>query len=137
MAVQFSLDGIGMEALAALWSEPGSTKDVFEAIAEIAPEALIGTALTWVALLYGITPILAGSSLVLAGRAPLGWSGLLLGVFSLAGGLLLALRVEIVPDWLVFAGSIIGVNLWIVILGVYLLRTVPAGISQPSTQESR
>jgi hypothetical protein len=51
LAVQFSLDGIGMEALVALWSEPGSSTEVFEAVAEIAPEALIGTALTWVVLL--------------------------------------------------------------------------------------
>jgi hypothetical protein len=133
LAVQFSLDGIGMEAMAALWSEPDAPKGVFEAIAEIAPEALVGTALTWVVLLYGLTPILAGSSLILATRSTIGWTGLLLGTFSLVGGLALALRVEILPDWVVFAGSTIGVNLWIIALGVLVLRRVPAAIPQVST----
>jgi hypothetical protein len=80
---------------------------------------------------------LVGWSLILATRTLLGWAGLFLGVFALVGGLLLALGVEIVPDWLVFAGSTIGVNLWIIILGVYLFRTAPAGTSQPSHQETR
>jgi hypothetical protein len=134
LAVQFSLDGIGMEALAALWSEPRASKGVFEAIAQIAPEALVGTALTWVVLLYGLTPILAGSSLILANHSTVGWSGLVIGAFSLVGGLLLALRVEIMPDWLVFAGSTIGGNLWIIALGVVMLRKAPAGIPQSSPQ---
>ena len=83
LAVQFSLDGIGMEALAALWSEPNASKGVLEAIAEIAPEVLVGTARTWVVLLYGLPPILAGSSLILTTHATIGWSGLVLGVILL------------------------------------------------------
>ena len=122
LAVQFSLDGIGMEALAALWSAPGSSRGVFEAIAAIAPEALVGTALVWVMLLYGLTPILAGSSLILEHQVILGWSGLVLGTFSLVGGLSLAIGLGGVPDWLVFAGSTIGVNLWIIALGIDTLR---------------
>jgi hypothetical protein len=122
LAVQFSLDGIGMEALVALWSRPDSPTGVFEAIAAIAPEALVGTALIWLVLLYGLTPILAGSSIVLGRRPILGWTGIALGSYSAGGGLILALGIGVVPDWLVFAGATIGVNLWVVALGVTLWR---------------
>jgi hypothetical protein len=134
MAVQFSIDGIGMTALAALWSEPGASRETFEAIAEIAPAALVGTALTWVVILYGLAPILAGSSLVLTARPVLGWTAVALGAFSVVGGLTLALRVNLLPDWLVFAGATIGVNLWIICLGAAQLRGAPARTSQAIAQ---
>jgi hypothetical protein len=122
MAVQFSLDGTGLEALAALWAEPGGANGVYETTTQIGAEVMVGTALTWVVLLYGLVPLLAGSSLILTARHTLGWTGVVLGAFSLSGGTTLALRVYVLPDWLVFAGATIGVNLWILMLGVVALQ---------------
>lgn len=111
---------------------------MFEAIAEIGADVLVGTALMWVVLLYGLAPLLAGSSLILAAHSILGWSGVVLGAFSVVGGVALALRVEMVPDWLVFAGATIGINVWIIILGTVVLKTTPSGMSSlPAPGRSR
>jgi hypothetical protein len=119
LAVQFSLDGVGSEALAALWSEPGADRAMLETVAEMAPEVLIGVALTWVMLLYGLAPLLAGCALVADGDELLGWSGVVLGAFGTCGALVVALGSTVVPDWLVFAAAIIGGSLWAIALGVH------------------
>ncbi|MGW2198021.1 hypothetical protein ACWCSH_37505, partial [Streptosporangium sp. NPDC001682] len=42
--------------------------------------------------------------------------------------------VNLLPDWLVFAGATIGVNLWIICLGAAQLRGAPARTSQAIAQ---
>jgi|GEM_PF-5665643 len=119
LAVQFSLDGVGVEALAARWSTPGADQGMLETVASLAPDVLIGVALTWVMLLYGLAPLLAGWALLVDRHAILGWAGVTLGVFATLGTLSRVLGFTMVPDWLVFAGSVMGGSIWAIALGVY------------------
>lgn len=114
LAVQFSLDGVGLEALARLWSTSPADRAMVETIAEVAPDVFIGLALTWVMVLYGLAPALLGWALLGQGRRTLGLTGTVLGVFTLAGALALALGAAFIPDAVVFGGATIGANLWLV-----------------------
>lgn len=122
LAVQFSLDGSGAQTLAALWTDSGASDAGLETVAELAPELLVGVALTWVMLLYGLPLILVGVSLLIDKRRVLGWSGLLIGGFAFVGGFTLAIDPDILPDALVFGGSIISASIWVIATGIHTLR---------------
>lgn len=118
LAVQFSLDGVGLEAMARHWASPGADTALFERMAEIAPDILVGTAFTWVMILYGLPPVLVGWSLITTGRHVLGWIGIVVGTLSFTGALLLALGASFILDAIVFAGATIGVNLWLIAINL-------------------
>jgi hypothetical protein len=122
LAVQFSLDGSGAQTLTAMWTESGASETGLETIAELAPGLLVGVALTWVMLLYGLPLILVGTSLLIDQRRVLGWAGLLIGGFAFVGGFALAIGAETLPDAVVFGGSIISGSIWVIATGIHTLR---------------
>lgn len=114
LAVQFSLDDVGLVALARLGSTAPADQAMVETIAEVAPDVLVGMALTWVMMLYGRAPALLGWSMLRQGRRALGLTGTILGVSALTGALALALGATFILDAVVFGGATIGVNLWLI-----------------------
>jgi hypothetical protein len=125
LAVQFSLDGAGAQSLASLWLEPEASVAQIERIAEMAPELLVGVALTWVMFLYGLPLMLVGASFLIDQQRLLGWIGMLIGGFALVGGFALAVGADILPDAMVFGGSIIAASIWMIASGIHSFAAVP------------
>lgn len=118
LAVQFSLDGFGLPAMANRFvaADP-ATRAALGDIAMMSADVMIGLALLWVILLYGLTIVLVATSALLERRQPrlLSWSGVIIGVWTGTGALAVALGAEVIPDWLAFVSAIVGGNLWLMI----------------------
>lgn len=90
----------------------------FEAVATLAPDLMIGVALTWVLLLYGLPPALYGWSLVARGDQVLGCLGIALGVLVSTCAVTLMLTPHFQFDALVFGGATIAGSIWLVAVAV-------------------
>lgn len=135
LAVQFSLDGFGLPAMAERFAEasPGSQAALGE-VAETTAEVMIGLALLWVILLYGVTICLIGAADL---REPAGarWIpsvGILVGGWTAVAALSVALGGTVVPDWLAFVSGIVGGNIWLIVWAAsWRRRSRAAGVPSP------
>lgn len=125
LAVQFSLDGFGLTVLADRFVDADSaTQAMLGDVSELAADLMIGLALMWVILLYGITLCLVATTELLeptGGRA-VGVVGLILGVWIAGAAVSVALGGTLVPDWLAFVSAVVGGNLWLVAWAVSVRR---------------
>lgn len=90
---------------------------------------MVGLALMWVILLYGLAvSLLAASTLLDASMHRwLSVAGLAVGVWIGTASLSVALGGFLVPDWLAFVSGIVGGNLWLIAFGALIRRrTSPA-----------
>ena len=117
LAVQFSLDGFGLPAIAGHFTaaDPVVRETLAQAV-EITTDALIGLALMWVILLYGVAIVLLAASSLLDPSQDrwVGAVGMVVGAWTGAAALAAALGVAVIPDWLAFVSGIVGGNLWLI-----------------------
>lgn len=104
-AVQFSIDGYGLDAAAEAWSSAAAgLREMLGRAVETMVMFLEGPAMLWIMLMLGL-PILLFSTAIPSEPERskwTGWLGAVVGAGSLAGGVSLFLRQGVVADWLVF-----------------------------------
>lgn len=125
LAVQFSLDGFGLPAIAVRFNAAdAATQETLADVAEITADATVGLALMWVIVLYGLAiALLAGSTLLdPSGNRWVGATGLAMGTWTGAASLTVALGVSLIPDWLAFVSGVVGGNLWLIAWGALMPR---------------
>ena len=123
LAVQFSLDGFGLPAVADRFAGADPvTQAMLGDVTEITADALVGLALLWVIVLYGVTIcLLAAADLLASNGAPwIAVAGLAVGAWT-AGG---ALGGTVVPDWLAFVSAIVAGDIWLIAWAASLQRRV-------------
>lgn len=117
LAVQFSLDGFGLPAIAGHFTAADPVgRETLAHAAEITADAMIGLALMWVILLYGLAIVLVAASSVLdpSGDHWVGAVGMVVGIWTGTAALAVALGATVIPDWLAFVSGIVGGNLWLI-----------------------
>lgn len=127
LAVQFSLDGFGLPALADRYAGAvPATQAMLGDVAEITADALVGLALLWVILLYGVTICLLAAADLLAssGARWIAVAGLAVGAWTAGAALSVALGGTVVPDWLAFVSAIVAGDVWLIVWAASLQRRV-------------
>lgn len=125
LAVQFSLDGFGLPALADRFAAADPvTRATLGNVAEITADAMVGLALLWVILLYGVAiGLLAVAGLLQRSRPSwVGVAGLAVGAWNAGAALTVALGGTVVPDWLAFVSGIVGGDVWLIAWAVTVWR---------------
>lgn len=127
LAVQFSLDGFGLPAVADRFAgaDP-ATQAMLGDVAEITADALVGLALLWVILLYGVTIcLLAAADLLepdIVRWVPV--AGVAIGAWIAGAASSVAFGGTVVPDWLAFVSAIVGGDIWLITWAASLRRRV-------------
>jgi len=117
LAVQFSLDGFGLPAMADRFAAADlAARATLADVAEVTADAMVGLALMWVIMLYGLAVSLLAAATLLDASVHrwLGFAGLAVGVWTGAASLTVALGGSLIPDWLAFVSGIVGGNLWLI-----------------------
>lgn len=121
----FSIDGFAGRALADAWTNasPSGREDIARA-AGVVFTTLGGTSLTSIAILWGLPPILFGRAAALLEGFPswLGWSGLAVGVATLAAATAQFLHPDLIPGFLIYGPLVFAVQLWSLALGLTVWR---------------
>lgn len=121
----FTSEGFALDALSDSWTaaQPSEQASI-ERTTELSDVILLGPAFSWIIILWGLSPILFGLAVALDSRrtAWLGWVGVAVGAATLIGGVTLFLRLDLIPDWIIFAVATLGTNLWMLMLGVMMWR---------------
>ena len=127
LAVQFSLDGFGLSAVADRFAgaDP-ATQAMLGDVAEVTADALVGLALLWVILLYGVTICLLAAADLLAsnGARWIAIAGSAVGAWTAGAALSVALGGTVVPDWLAFVSAIVAGDIWLIAWAASLRRRV-------------
>ncbi len=127
LAVQFSLDGFGLPVMADRFTgaDP-ATQAMLGEVTEIGADALVGLALLWVIVLYGVTIcLLAAADLLEPSRARwIAVAGSAVGAWIAGAALSVALGGTVVPDWLAFVSAIVGGDIWLIAWAASLRRRV-------------
>lgn len=93
-----------------------SSRTALAEVAEVTADAMVGLALMWVIMLYGLAVSLLAAATLLDASVHrwLGFAGLAVGVWTGAASLTVALGGSLIPDWLAFVSGIVGGNLWLI-----------------------
>lgn len=116
------------------------TQAMLGEVTEITADALVGLALLWVILLYGVTIcLLAAADLLEPIRARwIAVAGCAVGAWIAGAALSVALGGTMVPDWLAFASAIVAGDLWLIAWAASLRRRINEVLeANPSDDDRR
>lgn len=140
LAVQFSIDGFGLSAVADRFAgaDP-ATQATLGDVTEITADALVGLALLWVILLYGVTICLLAAAELLEPIRPrwIAVAGSAVGAWIAGAALTVALGGTVIPDWLAFVSAIVGGDIWLIAWAASLRRRVDGMGAGPYADDRR
>jgi hypothetical protein len=122
--VDSSISGFGLAALSQAWaSAPISEQPNLLRQADTLLYIMRGTWVNVLNFYSGLPFVLAGTSVALSHKYPawLGWIGVIGGTGSLTMGILMFLRIRVIPERVYIAFAIL-VSLWLLVTGILMWR---------------
>ncbi|HXK61425.1 MAG TPA: hypothetical protein PLP42_16185 [Acidobacteriota bacterium] len=132
--VDSSISGFGLSSLATAWATaPAAEQTILVRQADTFLHIIRGTWVNVLNFYSGLPFILAGLGIAVGTRYPpwLGWIGLVGGLGSLLMGILMFLRLDLIPQR-VYIGFAILASLWLLVIGVLMwVRRPDTGSNDP------